>query len=483
MNKTGQDVEIGEYLDYVEEKGLPTKEEEGKTYVEVGGRIYEVKIEEGELKVEYIEKGEITEPRITKIEVLEKTLDSIKIKVESVRLDNGTYTYYIGTSTDNLEEKGSNKTGEYTFTELSGGKYYIKVVGEREDGKTAEKTIEVKLESIPMGEGSIEYAISWNNGTATVVLRTESEYTIEHSLDNKNYTEGTIVTGLKDGDIVYARLTNGEYSGEAIQIKVEDEAKPTVEITAGKVSTKSIEITAKGIDQESGINLTKGYTYYISNINGEIENSAGSNNTGVFSFQDLDQNTEYTIKVEVEDNAGNKGEGSVRINTGKIPSAEEGIKRESTWNEDGTVKINLSTETEFDILYSRDRKQWLDYLETGIDTVNGSGIYICLTDGRNKGEDYFVEVKDEEGPQVTVERGVVTANSIAVNVKAIDNISGMPENAQYNYYIKTSEEGEYRLIGENQPSATYVYRDLKAQTTYNIKVTTKEIVGNEGEGT
>ena len=95
MNKTGQDVEIGEYLDYVEEKGLPTKEEEGKTYVEVGGRIYEVKIEEGELKVEYIEKGEITEPRITKIEVLEKTLDSIKIKVESVRLNNGTYTYNI----------------------------------------------------------------------------------------------------------------------------------------------------------------------------------------------------------------------------------------------------------------------------------------------------------------------------------------------------------------------------------------------------
>lgn len=108
---------------------------------------------------------------------------------------------------------------------------------------------------------------------------------------------------------------------------------------------------------------------------------------------------------------------------------------------------------------------------------------MCLTDGLNKGEEYGLKVEDRVGPEVTVERGNITSNSIKVQVQATDKVAGMPEDTRYNYYIKESGESEYRLIGENQTNTEYTFIGLKAQTTYNIKVTTTDIVGNEGEGT
>ena len=483
-NEKGEDVDIDEYLDYIEGKDIPTKQEDGKNYAEVNGKIYEITIEDGDIKIEYVGEGEITDPRIRNIEVVNKTINSIQIKVDAVRLDNGTYTYYIGTSTDNLEEKGSNKTGEYTFTGLSGGKYYIRVVGEREDGKTAEKTIEVELESIPDATtGNIQYEITWKNGLATVTLRTTSKYTIQYSKDNTTYRNGTIVTDLRHGDNIYARLTDGNYAGKEMRIPIRDEIKPTIEITVEEATTRHIEIEAKATDNESGISKTNPYKFYISNAQGEIGGVAGTNTTGEFLFNDLDQNTEYTIRVEVEDVAGNSQKKDIKVKTETIPGAETGIQRTTNWNSDGTVQIELSTFTGFDIVYSTDRNNWTSYPAEGITTTNGTGIYMCLTDGRNRGEDYRLEVTDREGPQVTVERGLVSSNSITVNVQATDRISGMPANAQYNYYIKTSEEGEYKLIAENQTSTTYTFRELTAQTTYNIRVTTRDIVGNEGEGT
>ena len=477
-------IKIEEYLDYLEEKGIPTKEEGGKYYAEVNGKIYEIKDEDNDVIIEYVGEGKITEPRIRNIEIIGKTLNSIEIKVTSIRMEGGTYTYYIGTNEEQLERKGSNKTGEYKFEGLSQGQtYYIKVEGESTEGKKAEKTIQTKIESIPQASGEINYTISWSEGSATVRLTTTSGYTIEYSRNNIQYTRGTTVNGLKNGDIVYARLTNGSYAGDTIQIAVKDTDKPEITISKGKVTTKSIEIKARATDRESGIGGTNPYTYYISDATGEIGNTAvASNETGEYTFNNLDQNTEYTIKVEVEDIAGNKQEATIKIKTELIPSAEQGINRQTRWNSDGTVQIMLSTQTEFKILYSTDRNTWNAYSENGITINNGEIIYMCLTDERNRGADYGLEVTDREGPEVTVTRENVTSNSITVNVQAEDRVSGMPEGAQYNYYIKASTEDTYRLIGENKQNTTFTFTGLTAQTTYNIKVTSKDLVGNEGEG-
>ena len=198
----GRPISIEQYLEYIEGQGIPTKQENGKNYAEVEGKIYEIKIENGQLEIEYAEEGKIDDPRIQNIEVVEKTLNSIKIKVTVMRMEGGTYYYYIGTDTNNLEEKGNNQEGEYTFTGLKqGSTYYIKVVGKVGDKET-EKTIEVMLEKIPEANGNIEYEISWNNGEATVTLRTQREYEIEVSRNNTSYTKQTVVSGLHNGDII-----------------------------------------------------------------------------------------------------------------------------------------------------------------------------------------------------------------------------------------------------------------------------------------
>ena len=189
-------VELDEYLNYIEEQGIPTKQENGNNYAEVNGKIYEIVIENGELKIEYVEEGEITEPRIQEIKIIEQTLESIEIKVTAVRMEGGTYTYYIGTSEEQLEEDGANQTGEYTFEGLTQGEtYYIKVEGENQEGLKTEKIIEIKLDAIPQGEGNIEYEIRWSLGVATVELTTESVYTIEYSTDNSQYIAGTTISG------------------------------------------------------------------------------------------------------------------------------------------------------------------------------------------------------------------------------------------------------------------------------------------------
>ena len=317
VEEKGEAVELDAYLNYIESQGIPTKQENGKNYAEVDGKIYEITIENDEVKIEYVEEGEITEPRIQEIKIVEQTLENIKIKVTALRMEGGTYTYYIGTTEEMLEEEGTNQTGEYTFEGLSQGQtYYIKVEAQNTQGDKTEKTIQITLEAIPQAEGNIEYEITWSLGSATVELTTQSNYTIEFSRDNAKYTKGTTINGLKNGDTIYTRLTDGTYSGREIQIDIIDNTKPEIVINKGKITTKSIEIIALATDQETGIGGDEAYKYYISNALGEMGTTPeGTNGTGKYTFDNLDQNTEYTIKVEVEDLAQNKQEETIKIQT------------------------------------------------------------------------------------------------------------------------------------------------------------------------
>lgn len=474
------DPSIDEYLDYVEEKGYPTKVDNGVSYVEADGSIYEVSIEDGELKVDYVEEGTITDPRIQRIEIVEKTMNSIKISVIASRLDGGTFYYYIGTSEDQLEEQGSGKETEFTFENLSPGQtYYIKVKGVTTDGRETEKNITAQIDSIPDAEGNITYDIRWNNGTATVTFRSTSGYTIETSRDGLTYTKSSVVSGVENGGIVRARLTNGNFAGKEITVTVIDSEKPKLTLKTGKVTSKSIELIATATDNESGV-TGQSYNYYIGK-GGESSTLSGNNTTGKYTFENLDQNTTYEIKVEIEDRAGNKATQTMEAKTELIPSASSAIRRNVVWNADGTAQVTLSTDTSYNILYNIDGGQWESY-SNALSVTNGQTIYMCLTDGRNRGEEYGLQVIDRDGPEITVTRGKITTNSITVNVEAEDKGSGLPQGNTYKYYIKSSNESDYRLIKEGESNTTFTFTGLTAQTTYNIRVTTTDLVGNEGKG-
>ena len=486
LEEAGEEVEIDDYLDYLEEKGISTKKENGKNYAEVEERIYEIKEENGEIKIEYVGKGKIDDPRIQEIEIVEKSKESIKIKVTALRMEEGIYHYYIGEDKDNLgEQKGENEEGEYTFTDLQQGKtYYIKVVGESKSGKTSEKTIEVKMEQVPDATSeNIKYEITWKEGVATVkVTTTEVNYKIETSVDNKTYSNIATRTGLNHEDKVYARLTDGKNAGREIEITVLDEKEPEIKLEKVKVTTKSIEIRAEAKDEETGLVESKPYKYYISEtVDGYSTKENGANTEGTYTFNELNQNTTYYIKVEREDKAGNKGIKTIEIKTELIPSAREAIERNIEWNSNGTAKITLETKTQYTIEYSTDRTTWEKYTQE-ITKANGETIYISLTDGKNRGEDYEIKIEDKTGPEVQVRNTSKEADKITVEVEAQDEISGMPETPKYSYYIKKENEEEYQLIASEIEEKTYTYKGLTAENTYNIKVETKDLVGNKGEG-
>ena len=407
-------VTIDEFLEYLEEDGINTKTENGKNYAEVEGKIYEIKEENGQIQIEYIERGEITAPKITNIEIIEETEDSITIKTTAVRVEGGTYYYYIGTDENSLTvAEGQNETGEYTFEGLEqGNTYYIKVEVENSKGEKTSKTIKVEF-------------------------------------------------------------------GEKEE---EDTTKPNLSVEVINTTSKQIEIKAKATDEESGIDPKAEYKYYISETQEGLTAVEGSNTTGEYVFDNRDQNKTYYIKVEIEDRAGNKQEKIITAQTKLIPEAEKAIIREIKWESNGTAKVELSTQEEYQIVYKKDiNGEWNTY--TGeIQANNGETIYISLTDGRNYGEYYGVKVQDNEGPVVKVLRKNTTTNKITVEVEAEDGNAGMADNPTYTYYIKKDGEKEYGE-GVQVQNAEYTFQNLTAQTTYNIKVEVEDIIGNKGEGT
>ena len=119
---------------------------------------------------------------------------------------------------------------------------------------------------------------------------------------------------------------NGGSSGGGTEEPEEDTTPPVVAIQEGAITSNSIEISVVANDPESGLASENPYVYYI---NGEEK---GRNNTGSYKFEGLTAETQYTIKVEVYNGVGLKGEDSITVSTSKPPTVEDskGEKFETT---------------------------------------------------------------------------------------------------------------------------------------------------------
>lgn len=211
---------------------------------------------------------------------------------------------------------------------------------------------------------------------------------------------------------------------------------------------------------------------------------------GIYTFDGLVQNTTYYIKAEVTDNAGNTAQQEISAKTYLVP---KDIENSIVWNEssnpkEATANVTLSTNRNYNIMYTDEMTNgeptnWKSYEEgTKINKVNGSTIYACLTDGLNYGEYVPINITDFDGPIVNIETNGVTTNAVTVSVTAEDREAGMPENPVYSYYIKESNKSEYELKAEITDSH-YTFTGLKNTTVYDIKVETKDKIGNLDDDT
>ena len=152
---------------------------------------------------------------------------------------------------------------------------------------------------------------------------------LEQAQDAKDLAESTTLeTGEKMNKVLQEYMNvMAEDEGGGITEPEEDTTPPTVIITEGEITENSIEVNVTANDPESGLASENPYIYYL---NGEEKTRSNSSS---YTFTNLTASTQYTIKVEVYNGVGIKGEDSITISTTAKPglSADEIQQNPSTY--------------------------------------------------------------------------------------------------------------------------------------------------------
>ena len=325
---------VEDYWDRIESEGLIADKDADKidngdgTYeiTTTPGYVFEITVEPNEEIADNIIIGEcIGKGENLKIglSVANKTTNSIEIEV--VRAEGASdFKYSIKKQGEEYGEAQASEATTYTFSGLTqGGIYTIKVEATKDgEQQVVERTVQIG--EIPK---AIYGEVTWTgNGQAQARIYTEEDgYQIEWQKNGisegswtreaKGVKEKTI-TGLVNGDIIYARLYDGVSSGDFANIEVADMEAPNVVINFNKTTLETTEeLTAEvtQTDEKSGVNITQ--TKWVFNTEaGEIGTEAASYTGGTFSKtpETITLSTEtagtYYLHVLTIDNAGNKKE-------------------------------------------------------------------------------------------------------------------------------------------------------------------------------
>ena len=348
--------------------------------------------------------------------------------------------------------------------------------------------------------GSINGKITWSTGSATLTLTADVEgVTIQYRKNSEsnwtNYTSA--VPSLLHGDKVYARgIKGGETVINEKEFKIQDTIAPTVTIANASSTTNSISATATATDNEAGMGSSPQYTFYIkktAEADSAYTQIGSSANTSV-TKGGLEQNISYTIKVEVADVAGNKGQATKEITTGKIADAGEGltngaiIASSPVWS-DGTASITLSTSSGLTIQY---QKGGINGSWTTGTSVTGlhhrDTIFARLTDGKNYGGEASITILDTVIPQdarISLSgTSTTTAGNVTATVTLKDNESGVNATAsKWTYNTNSGNIGTNESSYNNNFSSNGQTITLKATTagTYYLHVLTVDNAGNKKE--
>ena len=492
--------------------------------------------------IRYIVYGELdlgktdTTGPILELHATKQISDAMTVTVKALDKESGmgenpTFTFYIKKKDEGDNRYKKVQEGTSAILEITGLEqntwYYVKVKTQDKAGNEAEETMVALTPKIP--DGTEEEAIifgetEWENNMASVGISTnvkrkdygdEAEeknetYRVEYQVNGTNgkwlkgnEVDKVTVTGLKHGDIVYARLTDGTNAGSFIYKNIIDDMEPSIRINVVTDDTKQ-EATATVIlaeDDESGMDSKIIYTYYIkekdADDNTYVQKYTGENNT--YTFKNLKPNTKYVIKVAIQDKAGNIGteEAVVEIKGEEVPDATEAgaiIFENLTWKQTtgiGQAEITIRTKTKYQIEYQINDTTgtWIKGpagSDAGTSTVvtglnHGDTIYARLTDGSKSGNYTSITIVDNIIPDLEITTKVKSTTEIEAEAIAKDNETGIDTStATYDFYIK--EEGEddtkYKLV-QNTTNPKCNITGLKAGKKYTIKVEIEDRAGNK----
>ena len=441
--------------------------------------------------------------------------------------------YIVGTSNEKLEGieyKSADLTGDGTVDQRDITKIirYI-VFGELDLGKINQIPYATENGAIIFGD------TVWNDqkNMAEVEISTQIKmrnnnnretgqtYIVEYQVNGTNGTwtrgykrESVTVTGLKAGDILYARLTDGTNVGSFIYKKIEP-PEPEVKTTNLNVQTKSkttTEIQVEAEPEEPDVLKNDAvYTFYIKEQGADDSEyiQVQQTTSKTCNFTNLKAGTKYTIKVEAKDSIGNNATKIVTEDTKSLPGGDQAgeIDFENlTWiqnNGVGKAQVTISTNTQYQIEYqivpdgsvigatawqkgtvpNGDTKS----IATATNIDNNSTIYARLIDGQSSSNYKTLKVTDINAPTLNTS-STSTTSEITSTVTAVDNETGLGQNPKYEFYIKAnSNSGKINSVGTDYSvtptytgtNAKYTFTGLKAGETYTIKIEVTDLAGNK----
>ena len=382
--------------------------------------------------------------------------------------------------------------GEYTWDKLQQTtNYTIKVEAKDNAGNVRQGSVSKGTGTVETATGGTYSPTTWTNGNVKVTLPTKSGFTTRYTIDGTKPTkDSTQYTGeftvSSNCTIIYL-YTDGTNIGGTGTLSVTniDKLAPNTFTPTATSTTKSITVTASTTDAAaangSGSSGIAGYRFSKDNGN----TWTAYQTSGTYTWDNLPQTTNYTIKVEAKDNAGNVRQGSVSKGTGTVETATGGTYNPTTWT-NGNVKVTLPTKSGFTTRYTIDgTKPTKDSTQyTGQFTVSSNcTITYVYTDGVNIGGTGTLSVTniDKLAPNTFTPTATSTTKSITVTASTTDaaaaNGSGSSGIAGYRF---SKDNGSTWTAYQNK--GEYTWDKLPQTTNYTIKVEAKDNAGNVRQG-
>ena len=320
----------------------------------------------------------------------------------------------------------------------------------------------------------------WTRGNVTVTITSSvKEYTLQYSTDGNNWNDYTGPGIMTQNGVIYARLRDstgqigGYATGNVANIdKVEpNNFTPTVAATTNSITVSGSTTDASKTDTNGCSGIAR-YEYSINNGAWQASNV----------FNNLSQNTKYTIKMKAIDNAGNERVTSgIEKTTGGVPGLIKDTNLTFSYNPTewtrGNVTVTITSSVkEYTLQYSTDGNNWNDYTGPGIMTQNGV-IYARLRDSTGQIGGYAtgnVANIDKVEPNNFTPTVAATTNSITVSGSTTDasktDTNGCSGIARYEYSINNGAWQESNVFSDLRPSTTYQVRMKAIDNAKNERI-------------
>ena len=257
-----------------------------------------------------------------------------------------------------------------------------------------------------------------------------------------------------------------------------DNEAPEVLVKLDGTTSNKIKLKVEATDTEAGI---KGY--YYSKDGGNTYSHMQT--SGIYMYTRLKNNTEYKIRVKVEDKLGNIKESEIKtIQTAPLGKIVMTIDDDS-WSNKKTLSINSDQIAGETYSYSMDNGvNWIEIhgASTTAEVNKNMIIKYKVSDGVNEEiSDIEVEKIDPIKPTITKLEEVVSEKqngSITFEVEAEDTGDAEEKSGidKYSYSIDGINWSAWE-----EHKAKYKIENLKADTVYKVRVRVKDKAGNVEE--